>query len=134
MLYGTTPRILNLENYLIKPSAAEYVRREVAIAEIISGDPSKLVGQTITKSTDSYTTASISSVEAFTRNNKQYFKLEFFIGFDESDTITGTFNVTPSSKSLLCTSERIGNLECSSKRVGSWGHIPLFFIEVVIFY
>ena len=100
VLYGTTPRIVNLENYLIKPSGAEYVRREVAIAEIISGDPSKLVGQTIIKSTDSYTTASISSVEAFTRDNKQYFKLEFFIGYDESDTITGTFNVTPSSKSL----------------------------------
>ena len=100
VLYGVEPRIVNLEDYIIKPSAAEYVRREIAIAEVISGDPSKLVGQTITKSTDPATTASISLIEAFTRDNKQYFKLEFFIGYDESATVTGTFDITPSTKNL----------------------------------
>ena len=63
VLYGATPRVVNLEDYLIKPSSAEYLRREIAIAEVISGDPSKLVGQTITKSTDSGTTAAISEIE-----------------------------------------------------------------------
>jgi hypothetical protein len=100
VLYGATPRVVNLEDYLIKPSSAEYLRREVAIAEVISGDPSKLVGQTITKSTDSGTTAAISEIEPFTRNNKQYFKLSLFIGYDESSTIQGNFNITPSTKNI----------------------------------
>jgi len=100
VLYGATPRVVNLEDYLIKPSSAEYLRREVAIAEVISGDPSKLVGQTITKSTDSGTTAAISEIEPFTRNNKQYFKLSLFIGYDESSTIQGNFTITPSTKNI----------------------------------
>ena len=100
VLYGATPRVVNLEDYLIKPSSAEYLRREIAIAEVISGDPSKLVGQTITKSTDSGTTAAISEIEPFTRNNKQYFKLSLFIGYDESSTIQGNFTITPSTKNI----------------------------------
>ena len=51
VLYGITPKIVDLENFLIKPSSSEYIRREV-VAERISGDPNKLIGQTITKSTD----------------------------------------------------------------------------------
>ena len=43
-----------------------------------SGDPKKLVGQTLIKSTDPTTLASISEVEPFTRQNKQYFKLSLF--------------------------------------------------------
>jgi len=100
VLYGETPRVVNLEDFLIKPSASEYVRREIAIAEVISGNPQKLVGQTIVKSTDSGTSASISEIEPFTRDNKQYFKLSLFIGYDELSTIQGTFNITPSTKSL----------------------------------
>ena len=100
VLYGATPRVVNLEDFLIKPSSGDYLRREVAIAEVISGDLSKLVGQTITKSTDSGTTAAISEIEPFTRNNKQYFKLSLFVGYDESSTIQGTFNITPSTKNI----------------------------------
>ena len=100
VLYGETPRVVNLEEFLIKPSSGDYLRREVAIAEVISGDVSKLVGQTITKSTDSGTSAAISEIEPFTRNNKQYFKLSLFIGYDESSTIQGTFNITPSTKNI----------------------------------
>ena len=52
ILYGITPKIIDLENLLIKPSSAEFIRREVVVAEQISGDPNKLAGQTITKSND----------------------------------------------------------------------------------
>ena len=55
ILYGVTPRVVNLEEFLIKPSSAEFIRRELAIAERISGDPSKLVGQTIKKSINGIT-------------------------------------------------------------------------------
>ena len=98
VLYGVDPSIINLEEYLIKPSAAQYIRRFVTIAEAISGNPNKLVGQSITKQTDSGTNASVSEVEPFTRNNKLYFKVSLFIGYDDLSTIEGTFNITPSSK------------------------------------
>ena len=100
VLYGVTPRVVNLEEFLIKPSSAEFIRREVAISERISGDPSKLVGQTIKKSTDSTTIASVSEVEPFTRNNKQYFKLSLFVGYSDISAVEGNFTITPNTKCL----------------------------------
>jgi hypothetical protein len=100
VLYGVTPRVVNLEEFLIKPSAAEFVRREVAIVERISGDPSKLVGQTIKKSSDNITSASISEVEPFTRNNKQYFKISLFVGYGDISAVEGNFTITSSTRSI----------------------------------
>ena len=100
ILYGVTPQVVNLEEFLIKPSSAEYVRREVVIAERISGDPSKLVGQTIKKFNDENTSASISEIEPFTRNNIQYFKISLFVGYTDTSAILGNFTITPNTKSL----------------------------------
>ena len=100
VLYGENPKIINLEEYLIKPSDAEFIRREICVAEVISGNPLKIVGQTLTKTTDDVTNASISSVEAFTRNQKQYFKIGLFVGYDDNSSVQGNFVVTPSSKVL----------------------------------
>jgi hypothetical protein len=100
ILYGVTPKVINLEELLIKPSSAEFIRREVIIVERISGDPSKLVGQTIKKSTDNATNASISEVEPFTRNNRQYFKISLFVGYEDFSTIQGNFTITPNTKCL----------------------------------
>ena len=107
VLYGETPKVINLEDYLLKPSSADFVRREIIIADLISGDPSKLVGQTIFKESDLSTNASVSEVEPFTRvgvaltENKQYYKISLFMGYDESaSTIQGNFSITPASKVL----------------------------------
>ena len=107
VLYGETPKIVDLEDYLIKPSFANYIRREVIIADVISGDPLQLVGQTIFKKGDTGTNASISEVEPFSRvgvaltTNKQYWKISLFMGYDESaSTIQGNFTITPSTKCL----------------------------------
>jgi len=100
VLYGETPKIINLENYLIKPSDAQFIRREICVAELISGNPLKIVGQTLTKTTDDFTNASISSVEIFTRNQKQYFKIGLFVGYDDNSRVQGSFAVTPRSKVL----------------------------------
>ena len=100
ILYGVTPRVVNLEEFLIKPSSAEFIRREVVVAERISGDPSKLVGQTIQKFNDDSTSASISEIEPFTRNNIQYFKISLFVGYDDVSAVLGNFTITPSTKSL----------------------------------
>ena len=99
VLFGETPKIIDLEKYLIKPSSASYIRREVVVAERISGDPLLLSGQTIKKTTDDNTSASVSEVEIIRRKGKTYYKLLLFVGYDDSfPTITGTFGITGSTK------------------------------------
>ncbi len=104
VLYNETPKVVDLEEYLIKPSSAEYIRREVVLAETISGDPSNLLGQTIIKSTDIFTrapiSASVSEVEPLTRKGKTYYKLGLFVGFNERELIEGTFTIPGITKSI----------------------------------
>ncbi len=99
VLYGITPKIIDLEKFLFKPSDAEYQKNEVVISDVISGNPLFLKGQTIFKSNDSTTTASITNVEIIKRGNQNYYKLFLFLGYDTtSPTITGKFDITPSTK------------------------------------
>ncbi len=100
LLYGVDAQILDLEERLIKPSSAEFIRREIVVAEAISGDPYNLIGQTIFKSSDSKTNASVSEVEIITREGKVYYQLSLFVGFDDRDTIQGTFNIHAKTKIL----------------------------------
>ena len=101
VLFGETPQILDLEKFLVKPSSSTYIRRAVVVADAISGNPLNLQGQTIFKNNDSGTTASVSEVELIRRKEKTYYKLLLFIGYDDSfPTITGTFNITGSTKNL----------------------------------
>ena len=100
VLYNENPKVVDLEQYLIKPSSAEYIRREIVLAEALSGNPLNLVGQTIVKSTDSATRASISEVEPITRKGKVYYKIALFVGFNEVDLIEGTFNIPGKTKSI----------------------------------
>jgi hypothetical protein len=101
VLYGETPKIIDLEKYLIKSSDADYIRREIVIADVISGDPYLLIGQPIIKkSEDDTTSASVSEVEIIQRGGKTYYRLQLFVGYDDSfPTITGNFDITPTSKS-----------------------------------
>ena len=98
VLFGVTPKIVDLEEFLVKPSSAEYIRREIILAEVISGDPNKLIGQTITKSTDSETKASVSEVEIVTRNRKTFYKISLFVGFNDRTGIQGTFTIPGKTK------------------------------------
>jgi len=113
ILYNETPSIINLEDYLIKSSAAQYVRREVVIGEIVNENspdgeppnPKNLIGQTLYKTSDLNTNAAISEVEPFTRigvavtASQQYYKISLFIGYDDSaSTVQGNFNITPATK------------------------------------
>jgi len=107
ILYNVTPKIVNLENYLIKPSSSEYIRREIFVAELLSGDPTKLVGQSIRKSTDDNTYASVSEVEILTRKGISYYKLSLFVGYDEESDVTGNFSVP--GKSLISEKVSIGS-------------------------
>ena len=102
VLFGETPKVINLEEYLLKPSDSDFIRREIVIADLIgTGNPLNLVGQTIFKTDDSETSASISEIEPFTRGQKTYYKLSLFVGYnDESSSIEGTFKITPNTKCL----------------------------------
>ncbi|MGA1046557.1 MAG: YHYH protein, partial [Minisyncoccia bacterium] len=101
VLFGETPKIINLEDYLIKPSSANYIRRLIVVADAVSGNPVNLEGQTITRTTDSNTTASVSEVEVIKRKNKTYYKLLLFIGYDDPPTpVTGEFKITGSTKNI----------------------------------
>ena len=100
LLYGVDAKVLDLEERLVKPSTAEFIRREIVVAEAISGDPYNLVGQTIFKSNDTGTNASVSEVEIITREGKTYYQLSLFVGFDDRDTIQGTFSIQAKTKVL----------------------------------
>ena len=98
VLYGVNPKIVDLESLLLKPSAAEFIRREVLVCQIISGDPLKLKGQSVTKSTDSATRGAVSDVEPLTTKEGNlplpiYYKVSLFVGFNDVDLITGTFTI-----------------------------------------
>ena len=104
VLYNETPKVVDLEEYLIKPSSAEYIRREIVLVEAIKGNPLKLLGQTIIKSSDSATrapiAASVSDVSPLTRKDKLYFKLGLFVGFNDKDLIEGTFTIPGITRSI----------------------------------
>ncbi len=100
VLYGVDANVLDLEGRLIKPSSADYIRREIIVAKNISGDPLNLEGQTIFKSTDVKTSASVSDVQIFSRNNETYYKLGLFVGYSERDLIEGIFTIPGKTKVL----------------------------------
>ena len=100
VVFGETPKVINLEDYLLKSSSANYIRREIVLAEVISGNIKNIVGQTLFKSSDQNTNAPISNIESFSVKGKTYHKLEIFIGFDDRSLIEGTFSITPNTKVL----------------------------------
>ena len=104
VLYGVQADVIDLETRLIKSSGAEYIRREVVVAEIISGNPFELEGQAIYRSLDDSTipiaTASVSNVEVFTRDTKTYYKLELFVGFDDNSSFENSFIVPGFTKAI----------------------------------
>ena len=100
VLYGEYAQVLDLETRLIKPSSADYIRREVLVVEAISGNPFALEGQTIFKSDDPTTNASVSDVEIFTRDNKTFYRVGLFVGYSERDLIEGLFGIPGRSKAI----------------------------------
>ncbi len=99
VLYGITPKVIDLERFLIKPSDARFLRREVSVVEAISGNPLNLKGKTIFKNNDESTYASVSEVEPITKGGKVYYKLFLFVGYEDfSSSIVGNFSITPSTK------------------------------------
>ena len=98
ILYGEIPKVVDLEDFLIKPSSAAFSRRKVLIVDRISGDPLKLVGQTIRRTLDPTIQGSVSESEIITRKNKSYYKLSLFV--DYNDDGDGAFIISGKTKSI----------------------------------
>ena len=108
VLYGITPSILNLEDQLVKPSSADYIRRKVIFGELLEGsNPDLIVGQTLVSS-DGTANGPISEIEIVKKRGKFTYKISLFEGYDDRSLINGTFNITASSKV-------IGNFPINSK-------------------
>jgi hypothetical protein len=101
VLFGVEVSIIDLEKFLIKPSSAKYIRRNVAVASEVSGDILKLKGKQIFNSENSQTSASVSDIYPFIREQKTYYKIYFFVGYDDENFYTtGKLKVTPNTKSV----------------------------------
>ena len=97
VLYGYNPKVINLEDYLLKPSDSDYIRRQILVTEVISGDPNNLVGEQITSS-DGTASGPVSEVEIISRGGKQFYKIQLFSGFNDKSLIEGTFEIGAKSK------------------------------------
>ena len=97
VLYGYNPKVINLEDYLLKPSDSDYIRRQILVTEVISGDPNNLVGEEI-KSSDGTASGPVSEVEIISRGGKQFYKIQLFSGFNDKSLIEGTFEIGAKSK------------------------------------
>ena len=118
VLYGIEPKIIDLEQFLIKASDAKFIRREVSVVERITGNPINLRGQSIFKTSDTSTSASVSEVQSITKNGKTYYKLYLFVGYDDvSSSVIGNFTITPSTKS--CSNVTITNISSETITVDS---------------
>lgn len=106
VLYNETPKIINLEDFLIKSSGAEYRRKEVVFVEAINNENLlNLEGQSIFKDNDLGTSASVSAVESFSRSGKTYYEMSLFVGYNQFSAIEGNFTITPSTKMVSDISE-----------------------------
>ena len=82
-LFNEKVDLIKPQEFLFKPSDAEYVVNDVLICEALSGNPEKIISETISQGDAS---ASVYEVEKIILDNKTYYKLRL-----SSDTIEGSF-------------------------------------------
>ena len=102
-LFGLEPKINDLEQFLIKPSFANYLRREEFSVELVSGDPTKIVGRTLFQDADPNNPliqAASGPISEVTAIRDQFYKISVFVGYDENDLITGEFKIPGTTKNV----------------------------------
>ena len=95
-LFGLEPKINDLEKYLIKPSYANYLRRESFAVQVVSGDPNNLIGQTLFQDNEvgnPLVNAASGPISEVVQIREDFYRLSVFIGYDDRDLIQGTFVV-----------------------------------------
>ena len=123
VLFAKDVEVIKPINYLIAPSDADYVVTQDLVAELVSGDPSKITGQQLRQTDDSYSFASIFNVRNAFKNNRKY----YIISLSKS-TIKGQFEITGGSTltnnvaigdSVLTVDSTLGFAENGSLYVGA---------------
>lgn len=104
VLYNENVQIVKPYDFTFTTSDDKWIVCETFVCEAISGDPSKLSGQTLYQDenltkTILPATGSIYSVSKFSLNNKTYYKVNIFVGYSNNlnpkGSISGTFVETP---------------------------------------
>ena len=102
-LFGLEPKINDLEKYLIKPSFANYLRRQSFAIRVISGDPLKLIGQTLYQDNEignDLVNAASGPISDVVQIRDDYYRISVFIGFDDRDLIEGNFVIPGKTQSI----------------------------------
>jgi len=102
-LFGLEPKINDLEKYLIKPSYANYLRRESFAVQVISGDANKLIGQTLFQDNEVgnvLVNDASGPISEVVQIRDDYYRISVFIGYDDRDLIQGTFVVPGRTQSV----------------------------------
>lgn len=101
VLYGENVQIVKPREFCFTPSDDNWIVTETVVCDLLSGDPLKIVGQTLYQDVDPYNpnifpaSGSIYSVDTFQLNNKIYYKIRIFSGasnnLNPKGSISGTF-------------------------------------------
>ena len=92
VLFDSRAEVIKPIEYLFAPSDADYVKTNDLIVERISGNPEKVVGQTLFQTDNPATSGSIFNVQFFPRDGRNYYIVSLSKG-----SIVGTFEPTGSS-------------------------------------
>ena len=92
VLYNKRAEVIKPIDYLIAPSDADYVVTYDLVAELISGNPRDVIGQTLYQTTNTNVSGSIFNIQSYTKNDNPYYIISL-----SRNSITDPFEVTGSS-------------------------------------
>ena len=92
VLFNERSEVIKPIEFLLAPSDADYVVTEDLVAELISGNPTNVIGQTLYQTDNNDVSASIFNVQRTERNNREYYTISLSKGSEK-----GNFSVTGSS-------------------------------------
>ena len=128
VLFGVDSKVIDLEQFLSRPSSAEFIRRKVVVAKLISRNPKLISGATLFQDAQTNigigaASGPISEVEIFTRGTtddigrQTYYKISLFTGFGDESLVEGTF-VIPGSSFTIGTTETTDSVITVDSTIG----------------
>ena len=93
VLFNDQAEVIKPIDYLFAPSDADYVKTFDLVAEVISGNPDNIVGQTLFQTDNTATSGSIFNVQFLPKDDKNYYLISLSRG-----SIVGAFEATGASK------------------------------------
>ena len=93
VLFNDQAEVIKPIDYLFAPSDADYVKTFDLVAEVISGNPDNVVGQTLFQTDKTATSGSIFNVQFLPKDDKNYYLISLSRG-----SVVGEFEATGASK------------------------------------